>query len=169
METEFHARNSIILQDLKSRRRLGFDFCLISFKIERPERAGCKIEMQGPAGNLVEWSLADFILASSCFCCMPPLRPAPCCFCCMCSDCDAIFGPRSVCKREREGRRTCPKANRQKDNQQQFSIITPRFEAIEKSGDLGTGLWRPETGERRLGDWEGGAHKVVCQRLGALF
>lgn len=51
METESHARNSIILQDLKRRRRLGFDFCLISFKIERPERA---VQQNRDAGTVRE-------------------------------------------------------------------------------------------------------------------
>lgn len=92
-----------------------------------------------------------------------------CFLCCMCSDCDAIFR-RSVCKRERSredrGWRTCPKANRQKDNQQQFSIITPRFEAIEKGLGLGKGE-QARKGAERGKRWS--TQSCLSEALGPLL
>lgn len=59
-------------------------------------------------------------------------------------------------------RRTCPKANRQKDNQQQFSIITPRSKPSKSKRE------RERGGERRDREGEEAAklHKDVCQREG---
>lgn len=63
----------------------------------------------------------------------------------------------SVCKRGTQsvGNETCPKANRQKDNQQQFSIITPRSKPSKS---------KPEWGEWAAGAGEREQHKDVCQR-----